>query len=252
MFVRVCRILFTTALLFGAGAGIALAGEPVSFPASDGLTVDGDFTAAQGAPNGVILLFHQAGSNRAEYAPIAPRLAALGWSSLAIDQRSGGGMFGHANTTAAHAGRDPGYAAALPDLEGALAYAHAKAPGQRIVVWGSSYSAALVFVLAAKHPGDIEGVLAFSPGEYIAGASISGASAKIHVPIFVTSASDRDEEHEAAHIIGASPASIKVDYVPSHGVHGSSTLREDRNPAGAAENWRAVEGFLAQLALPTH
>ena len=251
MLVRVCRILFTTALLLGAGIGLALA-EPVSFPASDGLSVDGDFTAAQGAPNGVILLFHQAGSNHAEYAPIAPRLAALGWSSLAIDQRSGGGLFGHTNTTAARAGRDPGYAAALPDLEGALAYARAKAPGQRIVVWGSSYSAALVFVLAAKHPDDIAGVLAFSPGEYIAGMSISAAAAKIRVPIFVTSASDRDEEHEAAHIIGASPANIKVDYVPSHGVHGSSTLREDRNPSGMAENWRAVQGFLDQLALPTH
>lgn len=251
MFVRVCRILFATALFLGAGIGLALA-EPVSFPASDGLTIDGEFAAAQGTPKGVILLFHQAGSNHAEYAPIAPRLAALGWSSLAIDQRSGGGMFGHANMTAARAGRDPGYAAALPDLEGALAYARAKTPGQPVVVWGSSYSAALVFVLAAKHPDDIAAVLAFSPGEYIPGMSIAAAAAKIRAPIFVTSASDRDEEHEAAHIIGASPASIKVDFVPSHGVHGSSTLREDRNPAGMNENWHAVEGFLAQLVLPTH
>jgi len=27
-------------------------------------------------------------------------------------------------------------------------------------------------------------------------------------------------------------------------VHGSSTLREDRNRAGESENWRAVEEFL--------
>jgi dienelactone hydrolase len=229
---------------FGVGPVMA---ETVSFPAADGLTVDGEFTKASGTPKGIILLFHQAGSSLAEYAPIVPRLAALGWSSLAIDQRSGGSLFGTANKTAARAGGDPGYAAALPDLEGALAYTHALAPGGRIVVWGSSYSAALVFILAAKHPGEVDGVLAFSPGEYIPGVSIAAAAAKIRVPIFVTSASDHGEEHEAAHIIGASPSGVKVDYVPSHGVHGSSTLREDRNPAGAAENWRAVEAFLTEL-----
>jgi hypothetical protein len=37
-----------------------------------------------------ILLSHQAGSNRAEYAPIAPRLVKPGFNCLAIDQRSGG------------------------------------------------------------------------------------------------------------------------------------------------------------------
>jgi alpha-beta hydrolase superfamily lysophospholipase len=40
----------------------------------------------------VILLFHQAGSSKAEYATIAPRLAAAGYTALAIDQRSGGSL----------------------------------------------------------------------------------------------------------------------------------------------------------------
>ncbi len=71
-----------------------------------------------------ILLFHHAGSNHAEYATIAARLAALGHHSIAIDQRSGGRMWGQANRTVAELskefGKEADYLAALPDLEAAL------------------------------------------------------------------------------------------------------------------------------------
>ena len=40
-----------------------------------------------------------------------------------------------------------------------------------ILVWGSSYSAALVFLLAAEHQDEIKAILAFSPGEYLRGSS---------------------------------------------------------------------------------
>jgi hypothetical protein len=42
-----------------------------------------------------------------------------------------------------------------------------------------------------------------------------------------------------------SACAAKTQFAPhiAH-VHGSSTLREDRNRAGEAENWRAVEEFL--------
>lgn len=49
----------------------------------------------------MILLFHQAGSSKAEYATISPRLVAAGYSALAIDQRSGGELFGSNETAAA-------------------------------------------------------------------------------------------------------------------------------------------------------
>jgi dienelactone hydrolase len=51
-------------------------------------------------------------------------------------------------------------------------------------------------------------------------------------------------------ILDAASARQKVQFVPYiAGVHGSSTLRSDRNPKGAAENWAAVKAFLASLAL---
>jgi dienelactone hydrolase len=104
-------------------------------------------------------------ASSAEYAPIAPRLARAGFTVLAIDQRSGDGAFGGTNRTAAGLGRKATYEEALADLEAALAWAKANASGAPVVVWGSSYSAALVFLLAARHPGDVNGVVAFSPGE---------------------------------------------------------------------------------------
>jgi alpha-beta hydrolase superfamily lysophospholipase len=137
----------------------------------------------------LILLFHQAGSNRAEYAPIAPMLTALGFDALAIDQRSGGSLWGHANETVRHLGRSEDYGSAFHDLEGALTWAKSSGRSGPVIVWGSSYSAALVFLLAAKHLQDVKALLAFSPGEYLASpSSVRSAAAQLSIPIFVTSA----------------------------------------------------------------
>jgi dienelactone hydrolase len=232
--------LLTPALARAAGP------EAVVFTAADGIAVHGDLYRPAGRPRGVLLLFHQAGSNRTEYAPIAPQLAALGWAALAIDQRSGGDLFGGRNLTA-EAVPGASYRAALPDLEAALAWARTHWPGVRPAVWGSSYSAALVFVLASRHPADISAVLAFSPGEYLPGVSVRAAAARVTVPLYVTSAADPDEEADAAALLAASPAAVKRQARARDGVHGSATLRPDANPAGAAANFAAVAAFLGAL-----
>jgi alpha-beta hydrolase superfamily lysophospholipase len=220
----------------------------VQFKAADGIVVHGDSERPAGRPRGTILLFHQAGSNLAEYAPIAPVLVRAGFATLAIDQRSGGRMWGRANATAAGVKGGADYAAALPDLAAALAQAKGAGPGP-IIVWGSSYSAALVFLLAAAHP-EIAAVLAFSPGEYIDGQSISGAAARLKIPVFVTSAADRGEIAAARQIAASVPGGRGTQFVPRAGVHGSSTLRQDSDPAGAAANWAAVMAFLDRVAPP--
>src|SRR5258708_7902111 len=72
----------------------AQAPEPrrVTLRASDGVTVYAWHYSAADKTKPAILLFHQAGSNHAEYATIAPRLATLGHHCLALDQRAGGRM----------------------------------------------------------------------------------------------------------------------------------------------------------------
>jgi len=224
--------------------------KAVPLMTTDGVRVGGQAYVGRGAGSRpIILLFHQAGSSKSEYAPIAPRLVEAGYDALAIDQRSGGAMFGAPNQTAAALHGEASYESALPDLEAALAWARKTRPSAPVYVWGSSYSAALVFVLAAKHPREIAGLFAFSPGEYLTNkAAVRSAARSLALPIFVDSASDRDEVEAARAIVAASPSKQKTQFIPRRGVHGASTLRTDRNPAGAAENWAAVSSFWASIS----
>ena len=224
-------------------AAQAASAAPVTFVAADGVTVHADYQGQGGQP--LIVLFHQAGSNLHEYDPIVPRLHEMGFDTLAVSQRSGGARFGGENETAKGVGGDPDYLAAYPDMEAALAFARGKAG--RVLVWGSSYSSALVFKLASEHPTGVVGLLSFSPGEYFGPVfSVKMAAAKVTAPVFVTSASDASEIAAAKAIVAALPGEA-TQFVPKRGVHGSSTLRDDQNPKGTAENWAAVEAFLAPL-----
>ncbi len=234
-----------------AGASAAVRSAAVTFKASDGIVVYGDYRqVSASAP--LILLFHQAGSSRNEYATIAPVLNQHGYSTLAIDQRAGGPLFGVNETMAHVAHPNPqAYLAALPDLEAALAWAQTHHRG-KVVVWGSSYSASLVFLLAAKHP-EIAAVLAFSPGEYFEDTHlVRRAASRLHMPIFVDSAADSQEIAAARSILAAAPAKVKVQHVPTAGIHGSSTLIAARDPRGAAPNWKAVLDFLNGKILITY
>lgn len=213
---------------------------------SDGVTVYGlEYKATN--PRAVILLFHQAGSNKGEYSSIAPRLAQEGFTVLAIDQRSGGNLFGHNNETVKKLGKSATYLETLPDLEAALAWGNQqKLP---VLVWGSSYSSSLVFLLASKHTDKIAAVLSFSPGEYLGQEGlVQQAAAKVTQPVFVTSSIENQEVDAAKKIISASPSMNKVQFIPKiAGVHGSSTLRDDKNSKGKDENWQAVLAFLKSL-----
>jgi len=226
--------------------GKAAEPEPIKLYAGDGVEVFAWHYPAADDRKPAILLFHQAGSNHAEYSAIAPRLASRGYHCLALDQRSGGRMWGIANRTAEALHHKADYLEALPDLEAALTWPQTQGLPARSIVWGSSYSAALVFLLAAKHPEDIAAVLAFSPGEYLGQPHVVETNARqIRVPVFIDTAKDSEEIAVGRTIAKACNA---TQFVPRiSGVHGSSTLRQDRNPKGAEENWQAAERFLNRI-----
>jgi dienelactone hydrolase len=193
------------------------------------------------APKALILAFHQAGSNKAEYATIAPRLVKAGYSVLAIDQRSGGSMFGGKNETIAARGKSTGYRDGKIDMEAALAWAQDK--GVPVIIWGSSYSAALSYVLAAENPGKVAALLSFSGGDYF--PDVKSSAAKLTIPIFATSDTSSGETGDARAIQAVSPSRNKVQFIPKlSGKHGSQTLIAEKNPKGAEENWAAVLAFL--------
>lgn len=251
MRITVASTLSLAAALISCGLVVSAAGgalpKTIELTADDGLLVTGNvYEAAQ--PKAVILLFHQAGSSKDEYASIAPKLTEAGFSALAIDQRSGGNLFGK-NETAARVKGKAGYRDALHDLEAALAWGlMSKKP---VIVWGSSYSSSLVFELAAKHPAGVAALLSFSPGEYLGpGTPVRDAAGNVKVPVFVTAAKDPAELSAAKAIFDAVVGTSKVFSTPqTAGVHGSSTLIDARNPAGAKENWQPVLAFL-KSAIP--
>nr|WP_255569001.1 alpha/beta hydrolase [Neoroseomonas alba] len=241
------------AALLGGALGLtaqeARAATEVTLQAADGVRVFGTHLAAEGRPRGTVLLFHMAGSNRGEYATIAPELAHRGFDSLAIDQRSGGPAWGRRNETVAALGHATDFAAALPDLDIAFTWAAARPGRGPVLIWGSSYSAALVFLLAARRPG-VAAMLAFSPGEYLQGVSVRDAAARVTCPAFVTSSSDAPEIAAATQLVAALRGTPRRQYRPAIGQHGSQTLRSDRNPRGAAAGWEAVGAFLDEVTPP--
>jgi dienelactone hydrolase len=245
-------VMLASGMMIASIAPLAHAQEPVQFKTSDGVTIYANYYPAKASPQPMILLFHQAHSNRYEYSSIAPRLEALGFSCLATDQRFGGTMFGEDNETDAHmskaAAQSHSVAGFESDLEAALAWAHAKDPQRKVILWGSSYSASLVFVIAARHPAEVAGVLAFSPGEYFPNPTlIEDAAKQVHVPVFITSENSADAVANATKIFDVVASSHKVHYSARYAVHGSSTLLADRDPKGAAVTWQVVMKFLTQF-----
>jgi pimeloyl-ACP methyl ester carboxylesterase len=229
-------------------------GQEVSFSAADGVTVYADAHWLKDDHRGpLILLFHQAGASaRGEYGPIIPRLLERGFSVLAVDQRSGGDRFGGINRTVQNLPeqRKYSYCEAYPDLEAALAWARKQDEQGPIIAWGSSYSAGLVFRLAAEHPEELSGVLAFSPaaGPAMGDCSPEHFASRVKNPVLVLRPFTEMERAASVEQLDDFKVLGFDTYVAAHGVHGSSMLVSSRVDGSVEENWNVVEGFLEEIA----
>jgi alpha-beta hydrolase superfamily lysophospholipase len=246
-------LVITVAALVSPQFATAQASDPeeVMFQAADGVNVHADLHATGDKSAPIVLLFHQAGSNaRAEYDPIVPRLLESGYNVLAIDQRSGGTRLGGVNRTAsAFDGGSPSYCDAYPDLEAALAFVIANGFEGPRVVWGSSYSAALVIRLAAEHPDDVNAVLAFSPasGDPMGACKPGPFLENLRTPILALRPASEMENPRVRAQLETFQELGHATYVAENGVHGSSMLNPERVEGGVEETWTAVEQFLAQV-----
>lgn len=227
-----CSWAAVVLVLLFASAGKAAQKQTITFPSRDGLTITADlYLAHKGEKTPFIVLFHQAGRSRGEYVEIAPRLNKLGFNCMAVDQRSGFAVNGINNATAKRAkaaGKSASYVDVLPDMRTAMRYVRKHYAAEKLIAWGSSYSAALVLKLAGDEPGLLDGVVAFSPGEYFqkfgkSSTWIQGSAAKIEKPVFITSA--KGEKKIWCAIFAAIPSKKKVSYLPrTKGNHGSRAL----------------------------
>lgn len=227
--------------------------ETISFASGDGLEITADVYAPHDdKATPLIVLCHQAGWSRGEYREIAPKLNELGFNCMAIDQRSGGSVNEVANLTLAKAEEaelETGFLDAQQDIVAALQHARAELAEGKVILWGSSYSAALSLVIAGEHNDLVDGVLAFAPGEYFVrfGKSddfVQSSAAKIAAPAFITSAKNELGRWEA--IFDSIEGNQKQKFVPeTAGNHGSRALWEQFDDHDAY--WESVKGFLKQF-----
>lgn len=245
-------LLYFTVMLFAAPV-LGQQMYEMTFKSTDGVQITGNLMNPHPATAPFIILCHQAGWSRGEYSEIIPKLVKRGYNCLAIDQRSGGRVNGVENKTALDASRQmkqTRYVDAIPDIKAAINQVRKEnlATG-KLILWGSSYSAALTLVVGAEKQETLSGLLAFSPGEYFTSMGksntyIKEAAAQLSIPVFITSA--RNEEKNWKTIYEAIPAEGKQSFVPETlGNHGSRALWNEFSDSRFY--WKAVDEFLASI-----
>jgi len=221
----------------------------ITFPSQDKITITAKEYIINSNNNPFIILFHQAGWSHGEYQEIAPKLNKLGYNCLAVDQRSGNEVNGIKNQTyklAKEKDKSTTYLDAYVDMKAALDFVINKYNPKYLLIWGSSYSAALSLKLAADNSEKVDGVLSFSPGEYFTklGKSesfITNSAKEIKCPVFITSAKSERQNWEP--IYEAIPSKDKTSFSPkTKGNHGSRALWN--NFEDSKDYWNAVNNFL--------
>jgi pimeloyl-ACP methyl ester carboxylesterase len=227
--------------------------KEVSFTAADGLEITADlYWKHDDKSKPFIVLCHQAGWSRGEYREIAPALNELGFNCMAIDQRSGGGVKGIKNETnkrASAAKMATTFVDAEQDMVAAVEHARENYATGKLILWGSSYSAALTLRIAGEHADKIDGAMSFAPGEYFERFEkpanwIQTSAKKIECPVFITSAKNEKENWEK--IFAAIPSKIKNGFLPkTKGNHGSRALWAQFGDS--KDYWQQVKVFLAHF-----
>lgn len=227
--------------------------QKINFKSSDGLEITADLYIEHLEEAPIIILFHQAGWSRGEYVEIAPKLNRLGYNCIAIDQRSGGEINGVGNETYKRARLQKlktEYVDAEIDMMAAIKYVKSNySEAKKLIIWGSSYSAALALKIAGDGRIEVDAVLSFAPGEYFESMGespsfIRESAANITIPTFITSA--KAEKQNWWKIYESIPAIGKNYYLPkTDGQHGSRALWE-KFPDHKGY-WLAVEEFLKSI-----
>jgi alpha-beta hydrolase superfamily lysophospholipase len=219
--------------------------ETLQFKSKDGLLITADFYSVEQSKN-LILLCHRSHCNRGEYRETAPKLNKLGFSCLAIDQRSGMKVFGVINETSALAkqnGLATGYLDAKQDIESAVNYAYELNDKRPIIILGSSYSASLALLISTE-TDRIKAVVVFSPGEYLKDVKLAEEIKSLAKPIFATGA--RKEIGEASKVLRFVNSKHITLFKPKvDGFHGSKTLWE--SVEGHETFWASLEPFLSKV-----
>lgn len=219
--------------------------KEITFKSANDIIITGDLYLVDKADAPFIILFHQARYSRGEYIETALKFNNLGYSCLAVDARSGkevNGVENLASKQAEEKGLATKYQDAMPDLKATINYVKEIIKPTDLYLLGSSYSASLVIILSGELLG-VNGILAFSPGEYFKyeGKQIKDYAREAICPVFITSAKGEFGHWEG--IYSALPEVMAYSFKPEvKGIHGSRALWESTE--GNESYWEAVLEFL--------
>ncbi len=216
----------------------------ITFAGQDGIQITADlYEVSREKP--YIILCHQAGYSRGEYRQTAMMFIRLGYNCLAIDQRSGDKVNGVINFTAQEAterGLPTKYIDAKKDIISSINFLN-KFTTKPIILLGSSYSASLVLMIAAKH-NKIGAVISYSPGEYFKGVKMAVEIANLKKPVYVTSS--KAEAKDVAVLLNKVNPEFKTHFIPKRdGDHGSKVLWQQYH--GQKEYWDSLKKFLEKI-----
>tara|TARA_R110000868_G_scaffold131865_1_gene342221 strand:- start:847 stop:1659 length:813 start_codon:yes stop_codon:yes gene_type:complete len=249
---RTMRFLFFPIFLSFLLSSHLYASDLISIKSGDGVQITADLYNVHSDSVPFIILFHQAGWSRGEYLETAPKLNSLGYNCLAVDLRSGKSVNGIDNFTFINANKalkETKYIDAYQDIEASIAHVRKFFAKGKVIILGSSYSSSLVLKYAGDNPQEVNGVVAFSPGEYFKPSGkpddfIKSSATNIECPSLIVSA--RTEKNSWWEIYEAIGAENKSYYLPeTSGNHGSRALWQKFTDHKGY--WEALTGFLSQI-----
>jgi len=219
--------------------------KTITFPSQDGLTITADIYKVDNNPI-TILLCHQAGFSRGEYKNTALELNKLGYSVMAIDQRSGEISNNVVNETAKRA-KDKNlpseYIDARPDIASAIDYVYNTNGNTAILLVGSSYSATLSLLIGDENK-KVKAIAAFSPGEYFKDIDVKESIKNLKKPTFVTASLSETEALKL--LVSKMDNNNLTHYKPTEtGIHGSRALW--KSTKGTKGYWTAFKAFLSTI-----
>jgi dienelactone hydrolase len=237
------ELLFTLLVLASFGKAQTFQ-QDVIFPTPDAVLVHSKLYITDSKETKMMILCHQARFSKGEYKETAPKFNKLGYTCLAIDQRSGDKVNDDVNKTAEQAVKmnyRTDFDDAEIDIRAAVHYLYSKYD-KKVTLVGSSYSAGLVLKIAASEKDKVEAVIAFSPGEYFKDTTIVHESLKkLNIPVWITCSKEE--------IAGTEELLKRIDlknisfFKPKkEGKHGSKALWEN-NPDNK-EYWDSLNSFL--------
>lgn len=141
--------------------------EPVTFRTPDGVTIHGSLRSSADPAGPAVILVHQLGATRGEWAPIVERLsAAPGLTTLAIDMRGHGeSLEAEGAELSWHDFDNEQWAMIVEDVRAAIAFIRDRydVPPSRIALVGSSIGSSAILLAAVDEPGAVA-LVAISPG----------------------------------------------------------------------------------------